>query len=76
MAYEMVKVFTAQDNLQAEMILEALRENNIPAIKKDLVNAEVLNLYGANSGCGEEIYVADVNEQKARDVLAGMGLEA
>lgn len=75
MAYEMVKIFTAQDNLQAEMILEALKEKDIPALKKDLVNAEVLNLYGANSGCGEEIYVADVNVQKAYEVLAGMGLE-
>ena len=55
MAYELVKIFTAQDNLQAEMILEALKENHIPAMKKDLGNAEVLNLYGANSGCGEEI---------------------
>ncbi len=75
MAYEMVKIYTAQDNLQAEMILEALKEKDIPALKKDLVNAEVLNLYGANSGCGEEIYVADVNVQKAYEVLAGMGLE-
>ena len=50
MAYELVKIFTAQDNLQAEMILEALKENDIPAMKKDLGNAEVLNLYGANSG--------------------------
>ena len=72
MAYELVKIFTAQDNLQAEMILEALKENDIPAMKKDLGNAEVLNLYGANSGCGEEIYVGDEN---AQEVLAGMGLD-
>ena len=75
MAYELVKIFTAQDNLQAEMILEALKENDIPAMKKDLGNAEVLNLYGANSGCGEEIYVGDENAQKAQEVLAGMGLD-
>ena len=75
MAYELVKIFTAQDNLQAEMILEALKENDIPAMKKDLGNAEVLNLYGANSGCGEEIYVGDENAQKAQEVLAGIGLD-
>ena len=55
MAYDMVKICTAQDNLQAEMILETLKKNGIPALKRDLVNAEVLNLYGVNSGCGEEI---------------------
>ncbi|HJC22185.1 MAG TPA: DUF2007 domain-containing protein [Candidatus Eisenbergiella merdavium] len=74
MAYDMVKICTAQDNLQAEMILETLKKNGIPALKRDLVNAEVLNLYGANSGCGEEIYVADINARRAVQVLEGMGL--
>ena len=74
MAYDMVKICTAQDNLQAEMILEALQKNGIPALKRDLVNAEVLNLYGVNSGCGEEIYVADINARRAAQVLEGMGL--
>lgn len=29
-----VKVFTAQDNLQAEMVLDTLNQNQIPAYKK------------------------------------------
>ena len=59
MAYELVKIFTAQDNLQAEMILEALKENDIPAMKKDLGNAEVLNLAGGahRNGAGRTLMV-------------------
>ena len=32
---KVVKIFTSQDNLQAEMILDTLKQNGIPAYKKD-----------------------------------------
>lgn len=69
-----VRVFVAQDNMQAEMIIEALGMNEIPAFKKDLGNAGLMNLYGGNSFAGEEIYVSEENGEKAVDVLQGMGL--
>lgn len=69
-----VLVFTAQDNLQAEMILDTLGSNRIPAYKKDLGSARVMNLYGGNSKCGEEIYVAAADVEKALEILHVMGL--
>ena len=69
-----VKIYTAQDSLQAGMILETLKSNGIPAYKKDLGYASVMNIYGGYSNGGEEIYVAAENRERALEVLAGMGL--
>ena len=58
---KVVKIFTSQDNLQAEMILDTLKQNGIPAYKKDADESGFMNIYGGNSMCGEEIYVAAVS---------------
>ena len=71
---KVVKIFTSQDNLQAEMILDTLKQNGIPAYKKDADESGFMNIYGGNSMCGEEIYVADINVGRARQVLEGIGL--
>ena len=69
-----VKIFTAQDNLQAEMILNELKDSGIPTYKKDLGNAGILNIYAGNSKYGEDIFVADTDVQQALQILEGMGL--
>ena len=71
-----VKIYTASDNLQAGMILEVLEKNQVPAYKKDLGAAGIMNLYGGNSTFGEEIFVAEEDVSKAKELLEGMGLEA
>lgn len=68
------KIFTAEDNLQAEMVLEALGNAGIPAYKKDADGRGFLNTYGANSLCGEEIYIPAEGSKKAAEVLEDMGL--
>ena len=70
------KIFEAQDNIQAEMVLEALRNNQIPAYKKGVGSADIMNIYGGNSFYGEDIYVAEEDSARAAEVLLGMGLEA
>ena len=70
-----IRVYTAQDSLQADMILETLRSNGIPAYKKDLGYAAIMNIYGGNSNGGEEIYVAEENREKAAEILEGMGYD-
>ncbi len=67
-------VFTAEDNLQAEMIIAVFKSYSIPSIKIDLGNAGLMNIYGGNSRYGESIYVPENNAEQARDILAGMGL--
>ena len=71
-----VKIYTAPDNLQAEMILEVLEKNGIPGYKRDLGAAGIMNLYTGNSTFGEEIFVAEEDVPKAVELLEGMGLEA
>lgn len=74
MEQEAVKIYIAEDNLQAEMILEAFKENGILAYKKDLGYAGVMNLYSGNSKGGEEIFVAEESVEAATEILKEMGL--
>ena len=57
MEQKIAKIFTTQDNIQAEMIINTLKENDVSAVKEDLGNAGIMNLYG-NSQSGENIYVS------------------
>lgn len=73
--YKEVKICSVRDNIQAEMIVEALKNNGIPAIKKGLGSSDVMNIYGGNSLFGEDIFIAEQNTEKALQVLADMGIE-
>ena len=70
-----VRLCITQDNLEAQMILNVLEDKHIPAYKKDLGSAQIMNLYGGNSSFGEEIYVAEDDVEKAMDIIRGMGCE-
>ena len=61
------------DNFTAEMLMAALRENNIPAVKRDLGAAGLLNLYQGNSFEGEQIFVAPEAFERAKELLLVMG---
>ena len=67
MTYQMLLLYTAPDNFTAEMLMAALRENNIPAVKRDLGAAGLLNLYQGNSFEGEQIYVAPEAFERAKE---------
>lgn len=73
---EIEKIYTAQDNIQAEMIIEALKNNQINALKEDIGSSGIMNVYTGNSKYGEDIFVAQKDAAKARQVLQDMGLEA
>ena len=48
MERKVIKIFGAQDNIQAEMILETLGNNQIPAYKKGLVSSDIIGItYGS-----------------------------
>lgn len=74
MKHEAIKLFTAQDSIQAEMIISTLKNSNIPSYKKDLGNGGIMNIYGGNSKAGADIYVADTDVKAAAEILEGMGL--
>lgn len=74
MENKLVKLYTAQDNLQAEMIINILENNNIPTVKEDLGNAGLMNLYGGNSKYGENIYIRESDVETASQILFEIGL--
>lgn len=74
MEQKIAKIFTTQDNIQAEMIINTLKENDVSAFKEDLGNAGIMNLYGGNSQSGENIYVSVADVEKAKGILVNMGL--
>ena len=49
MKHEAIKLYTAQDSIQAEMIISTLKNSNIPSYKKDLGNGGIMNIYGKNT---------------------------
>ncbi len=73
-----VKVFTAAGNMQADMIVEALKENGIIAYKQDLGDAGFASVrYGMGRGMDDRVTVL-VAREKADDalkVIKGMGLD-
>ena len=73
MTYQMLLLYTAPDNFTAEMLMAALRENNIPAVKRDLGAAGLLNLCQGNSFEGEQIFVAPEAFERAKELLLVMG---
>ncbi|MFR6329222.1 MAG: DUF2007 domain-containing protein [Eisenbergiella sp.] len=56
------------------MVLDTLKQNQIPAYK-DVDESGFMNIYAGNSMCGEEIYVAQKDEEKTMEILREMGLE-
>lgn len=75
MGQEIVKIFTAKDNIQTEMVLNTLKEHGIPAMKEDLGNGGFMNLYGGISRFGANIYVSQALAEEAVEILEGIGVE-
>ncbi|MFR5601355.1 MAG: DUF6506 family protein [Lachnospiraceae bacterium] len=69
-----VKIFTAEDSIQAEMLLDTLKNNGVPAYKQAAGPGGFMTVYGGNAKSGEEIYVAEENEEKAMEILTDIGL--
>ncbi len=72
---KVVKIYTAEDNLQADMILDTLKNNGVPAYKIDEGAGGFMNMYAGSSMLGEDIYVAEEQAELAAEVIEGMGLD-
>lgn len=75
-AMDEVKIYSAGDKIQAEMILEALHENDIPSYRQGVGSGGIMDIYGGNSMFGEDIFVDRQDLERAKEVLAEMGLTA
>lgn len=73
-----VNVFVADGNMQADMIIELLKQNNIMAYKQDLGDAGFAAVrYGMGRGIDDRvaIFVAYEKVDLALEILNGMGLD-
>lgn len=72
---EPVEIFIADGNLQADMMIDVLKQKGIPAYKKDLGNAGFTSVRYGMGRVGDDrvaICVAEENADKARSILDGM----
>lgn len=73
-----MNIFTADGNMQADMIVEALRENGIMSYKQDLGDAGFASArYGMGRGIDDRVavFVTSEKAEEAADVIKGMGLD-
>lgn len=66
------KVYTARDSVEADMVINLLKENGIPAMRQDLGNGGLMKLYGGSSRFGADIYTAETNAERAAELLEGI----
>ena len=67
-----IKVYTAKDRLEAEMLIDVLKENDIPAYRQGIGSAGIMDIYGGNSTFGEDIFVNEKNVDKALELIKGV----
>ena len=75
---QLVSIFTADGNMQAEMIISTLKENGITAYGQDLGDAGFAAVrYGMGRGINDRIAIitSDIQAERAMQILAEMGLE-
>jgi len=68
-AMKPVKITSVSNTIEAELILNLLRNNGIPCFKKYNGAGGYLNLYMGYSIYGEELYVDKSDYQRALDII-------
>ena len=69
-----VKIYSAEDRVQADMILEVLEKNNIPAFRQGLGSGGMMDINGGNSIYGEDIIVDRDDVGRALEALRAIGI--
>ncbi|MBU9728444.1 putative signal transducing protein [Diplocloster modestus] len=69
-----VKIYSAEDRVQADIILEVLKKNDIPAFRQGLGSGGIMDIYGGNSIYGEDIIVDSDDVERALEVLRTIGI--
>lgn len=66
---ELVKIYSAPDAINGEMVQGLLRNEGIECYRKELETGNYMNIYMGYSVFGEDIYVNALDEQAAREIL-------
>ncbi len=74
---EVINIYIANGNLEANMIVEALKNSGIASYKQDMGDAGFVSVrYGMARGLDDRvaIFISSKNKNAAIEVLEGMGL--
>lgn len=71
-----VKIFSAPDKITAEMLLELLKQNGIPAYRQGRGSGGYMDIYAGNSLFGEDIYVDEDDAVHASQLIQEITAEA
>ncbi|HJC37652.1 MAG TPA: DUF2007 domain-containing protein [Candidatus Mediterraneibacter faecigallinarum] len=71
-----VKVYSCAKRFQADMLIEALNEEGIPAYSQTDGSGEYMEIYMGTSLFGEDIYVDESDAARAEEIIKGMTLPA
>lgn len=69
---KVVKIGCANSRLEAEMIIDILGQNKIPAYRQGIGSAQILDIYAGNSDFGEEIFVNQKDAERAKDLVSNI----
>lgn len=68
-AMKRVKIYSAYEKYQAELILSILRNNDIPCYRQGTGAGGYMDIYAGNSLFGEDIYVDERDAKRARQLI-------
>jgi len=63
-----VKLCSVRSRIEAEMMIDILKQNRIPSYRKPIGSAEVMDIYTGNSIYGEDIFVNQNDIDRAKEV--------
>lgn len=75
-AMKPVKVYSCAKRFQADMLIEALNEEGMPAYSQTDGSGEYMEIYMGTSLFGEDIYVDESDAARAEEIIKGMTLPA
>lgn len=75
-AMKRVKVYSCAKRFQADMIIEALKSEGIPAYSQSDGSGEYMEIYMGTSLFGENIYVDENDARRAEEIIRGITLPA
>lgn len=71
-----VKVYSVENKVQADMLVEYLQNQGIPAYSQAEGPGGILDIYGTNTVFGENIFVRSEDETKARECIQNLEEQA
>lgn len=66
-----VKVYSVQDRITAEMLLDILDQAGISAYRQGVGSGGIMDIYAGNSMFGEDIYVDEGDAERAYEIIEG-----